>query len=68
MICGKRGLNAFCNNHQPRSARTWDNTFAAGQFYTCSRTGIGFFNPLPDNNILEWPKLKQIADDILKCI
>ena len=25
-------------------------------------------NPLPDNNILDWSKLKQITDDILKCI
>ena len=26
------------------------------------------FNPLPDDKILDWSKLKQIADDILKCI
>ena len=26
------------------------------------------FNPLPDNKILDWSKLKQSADDILKCI
>ena len=26
------------------------------------------FNSLPDNKILDWSKLKQIADDILKCI
>ena len=25
-------------------------------------------NPLPDDKILDWSKLKQIADDILKCI
>ena len=25
-------------------------------------------NPLPDNKILERSKLKQIADNILKCI
>ena len=25
-------------------------------------------NPLPDDKILEMSKLKQIADDILKCI
>ena len=36
---------------------------------------IGFFvsavpsiNPLPDGKILDWSKLKQIADDMLKCI
>ena len=27
-----------------------------------------FFNPLPDNKILDQSKLKKIADDILKCI
>ena len=26
------------------------------------------FNPLPDDKILDWSKLKQIADDILKYI
>ena len=25
-------------------------------------------NPLPDNKILDWSKLRQIPDDILKCI
>ena len=25
-------------------------------------------NPLPNDQILDWSKLKQIADDILKCI
>ena len=27
-----------------------------------------FISPLPDDKILDWSKLKQIADDILKCI
>ena len=26
------------------------------------------FNPLPDDKILDWSKLKQVADNILKCI
>ena len=26
------------------------------------------FNPLPDDKILDWSKLKQIADNILKYI
>ena len=26
------------------------------------------FNPLPDEKILDWSKLKQMADDILKFI
>ena len=28
----------------------------------------GLLNPLPDDNFLDWSKLKQIADDIFKCI
>ena len=31
-------------------------------------TGINMFNPSPDDTLLDWSKLKQIADDILKCI
>ena len=27
-----------------------------------------FINPLSDEKILDWSKLKQIADNILKCI
>ena len=27
-----------------------------------------YVNPLADDKILDWSKLKQIADDILKCI
>ena len=26
------------------------------------------FKPLPDDKILDWSKLKQISDDILKCM
>ena len=26
------------------------------------------FNPLPDEKFLDWSKLKEVADDILKCI
>ena len=29
---------------------------------------IMVINPLPEDKILDWSKLKQIADDILKCI
>ena len=29
---------------------------------------ISVFKPLPDKRILNWSKLKQIADNILKCI
>ena len=33
-------------------------------------TGLGSksLNPLPDEKILDWSKLKEIADDNLKCI
>ena len=35
----------------------------------CVKVTIDFLlNPLPDDKILDWSKLKQIADDILKCI
>ena len=27
-----------------------------------------FLNPIPDDKILDWSKLKQIADGISKCI
>ena len=30
--------------------------------------GVVWVNPLPDDKILGWSILKQIADDILKCI
>ena len=29
---------------------------------------LSSFNSFPDDKILYWSKLKQIADDILKCI
>ena len=32
------------------------------------RTLFLCFNPLPDERILDWSKLKEIAEDILKCI
>ena len=31
-------------------------------------TSLGSFNPLPDDTILDWSKLKQTADDSLKYI
>ena len=37
----------------------------------CSLQGINernIFNPLPNDKILDWSKLKPIADNILKCI
>ena len=34
----------------------------------CNLAKIQFFNPLPDDKILDRSKMKQIADDIYKCI
>ena len=34
--------------------------------YICPDKMLFLFNPLPDNNILDWSKLKQIEDDIFK--
>ena len=38
------------------------------ELYPVLREGLIFIvNPLTDNKILDWSKLKEIADDILKC-
>ena len=35
----------------------------------CKRWSSGLFlNSLPDDKILEWSKLKEVAEDIQKCI
>ena len=34
--------------------------------YICPDKMLFLFNPLPDNKILDWSKLKQIEDDIFK--
>ena len=39
------------------------NVFYHLKFYRIK----GVFNPLPDYKILDWFKLKQIMDNILKC-
>ena len=36
--------------------------------YPASKGVIVWLNLLPDDKILDWSNLKQIADDILKCI
>ena len=41
-------------------------TFSYNVFYAICI--LNSFNPLPDNKILDWSKLKQIADEILKYI
>ena len=44
------------------------NTFEIVHGYS-NNTDImhGYFNSLPDDKILDWSRLKRIADDILKC-
>ena len=38
------------------------------QHFYLSHNVFNPINPLPDDKILDWSKLKQIADDILNCI
>ena len=35
---------------------------------TCGDVNRTYIDPLPDDKILDWSNLKQIADDNLKCI
>ena len=35
---------------------------------SCMLSYLILLNPLPDDKILDWSKLKQISDDISKCI
>ena len=39
-----------------------------GKLIWLKKTYQKLFNPLPDDKILDWSKLKQITIDILKCI
>ena len=46
------------------------NFFRLFHYHNMIKGGGGgvLFNSLPNDKILDWSKLKQIADDILKCI
>ena len=47
----------------------WDYSKAGQAFLDLQVSNLIFtLDPLSDDQILDWPKLKQIADDILKCI
>ena len=64
----------FCNHrrvlslYEPCSLKKRLNAFSKG-IYPYQLEMFCYLNPLiPDDKILDWSKLKQIADDILKCI
>ena len=42
--------------------------FQFGGKYSVIRKYFFSLNPLPNDKILDWSKLKQIADSVLKCI
>ena len=52
-----------CRLNRPVWRKQSSNQTCVG-FNLCSTAT--FSNPLPDNKILDWSKLKQIADDIFK--
>ena len=45
----------------------WIKKKNAGQTLSLVKMSSIMFNPIPDDKILDWSKLKQIADDIFKC-
>ena len=60
-------------NISPPPGRLFHNIFFSKNLLLqghCNATlyDKGLVNPLPDDKILDWSKLKQTADDILKCI
>ena len=68
-------VDTFSSCNKPSFHRIWikykcqglenllrgQSDFCIDHFHKC-------FNPLPDDKVIDWSKLKQIADDILKCI
>ena len=44
-----------------------DSIFTTSESFSILK-GFADDNPLPDNEILDWSQMKQIADDILRCI
>ena len=51
----QKNINVKILQHSPQTQSMVEN-------------GMKLLNSLPDDNILDWSKLKQIADDILKYI
>ena len=51
----QKNINVKISQHSPQTQSMVQN-------------GMKLLNPLPDDNILDWSKLKQIANDILKYI
>ena len=55
-IFGKQGRNKYCWN-ELEGWKEREQTPVSSKI-----------NPLPDDKIVDWSKLKQFADNILKCI
>ena len=64
--CSSKILSGHKKNQSADS--TGRTAFSQCQDAFPANTLLYYINPLPDNKILDWPKLKQIAYDILKCI
>ena len=59
----KKAIQPYSMSQELRASKKSIDTGQLAQFayaYTC-------LNPLPDDKTLDWSKLKQLADDILKC-
>ena len=74
MSGGERGKNpaaiAFVNPWKEILAQPGDqnsDTLFLTHYHTIQHIDSRL-NLLPDDNILDWSKLKQVADDILQCI
>ena len=62
-------MGECCTILSAYTIETWDQVWQQAKFSTLLNLSKSIsFNPIPDDKILDWSKLKQIAGDILKCI
>ena len=66
MLCDE--LNVSQNQLLDFDLHLADTQPAVSDFFLLKKVRIYLFNPLPEDKILDWSKLEQIAEDILKCI
>ena len=64
----KRRINPFPNDKLKEFAEHCSFPFSPREDNFREESIILSFNPLPHDKILDWSKLKEIADDISKCI